>query len=219
MDTFSNSDLLIATTNPGKLREISSILDGLPIRLRTLADFPGIAIADETGSTFVENARQKALHYAARAGMKTMAEDSGFVVDALGGEPGIYSARYLRDDATYEERFDDIYRRVALNEPLDSTRGESKGPFSAHFVCALAVAENGVVVFETTATVDGLLADSPAGPNGFGYDPVFFYPPYGRTFGEVSDDEKTAVSHRGQAMRAFRAYLAAGLHSAASWPK
>lgn len=217
MATYSSKDLLIATTNPGKLREISSILDGLPIRLRTLADFPGVAIADETGSTFAENARQKALHYAALTGMQTMAEDSGFVVDALNGEPGIYSARYLREDATYQERFDDIYRRVrgepqALSEPLDSARG-------AHFVCALAVAENGVVVFETTASVDGLLADSPAGPNGFGYDPIFFYPPYGRTFGEVSDDEKSAVSHRGQAMRAFRAYLAAGLHPAASWPK
>ena len=220
MDTFSNNDLLIATTNPGKLREISSILDGLPIRLRTLADFPGLAIAEETGSTFAENARQKALHYAALTGMKTMAEDSGFVVDALGGEPGIYSARYLREDATYQERFDDIYRRVRLASPATlSERSESNGAKGAHFVCALAVAENGVVVFETTATVDGLIADRPAGPNGFGYDPVFYYPPYGRTFGEVSDDEKTAVSHRGQAMRAFRAYLAAGLHSAASWPK
>ena len=207
MATFSDKDLLIATTNPGKLREISSILDGLPIRLRTLADFPGVAIADETGSTFAENARQKALHYAALTGLKTMAEDSGFVVDALNGEPGIYSARYLREDATYQERFDDIYRRVGLSRP------------QAHFICALAVAENGIVVFETTATVDGLLADSPAGPNGFGYDPVFYYPPYSRTFGEVSDDEKTAVSHRGQAMRAFRAYLAAGLHPATSWPK
>jgi XTP/dITP diphosphohydrolase len=216
--TYSNSELLIATTNPGKLREISSILDGLPIRLRTLADFPGTAIADETGSTFAENARQKALHYAAETGMKTMAEDSGFVVDALGGEPGIYSARYLREDATYQERFDDIYRRIALSPSTSSGSGRPASS-AARFVCALVVAENGVVVFETTAAVDGLLADSPSGANGFGYDPVFYYPPYGRTFGEVSDDEKTAVSHRGQAMRAFRAYLAAGLHSAPSWPK
>ena len=210
MVTSSSNGLLIATTNPGKLREISSILDGLPIRLRTLADFPGIPIADETGSTFVENARQKALHYASRTGVQTMAEDSGFVVEALNGEPGIYSARYLRDDATYPERFDEIYRRVRASGARTS---------KAHFVCVLAVAENGTVVFETTAAVDGLLADSPAGLNGFGYDPLFFYPPYGRTFGEVSDSEKTAVSHRGQAMRAFRAYLADGLHSATSWPK
>lgn len=211
MATSSSEALLIATTNPGKLREISSILEGLPIRFHTLADFPGIPIADETGRTFLENARQKALHYAALTGMKTMAEDSGFEVDAIGGEPGIYSARYLREDATYQERFDDIYRRVG-----SSSSAPSKG---ARFICALAVAEGDAVVFETTATVEGLLADRPAGPNGFGYDPVFFYPPYGKTFGEVSDSEKTAVSHRGQAMRAFRAYLAAGLHSAASWPK
>jgi XTP/dITP diphosphohydrolase len=216
--TYSNNDLLIATTNPGKLREISSILDGLPIRLCTLADFPGIAIADETGSTFAENARQKALHYATLTGMKTMAEDSGFVVDAIGGEPGIYSARFLREDATYQERFDEIYRRVSAT-PSTGSGARRSSSSTARFACALAVAENGVVVFETTAAVDGLLADSPAGPNGFGYDPVFFYPPYGKTFGEVSDNDKTAVSHRGQAMRAFRAYLAAGLHPAVSWPR
>jgi XTP/dITP diphosphohydrolase len=130
--------------------------------------------------------------------MTTLAEDSGFEVDALNGEPGIFSARYLRDDATYDERFADIYRRV---------RESGTGDRRARFVCALAVACDGHLIFETTATVAGLLADAPAGPNGFGYDPIFFYPPYGRTFGEVSDDEKTAVSHRGQAIGAFRDYL------------
>ena len=102
--------LLVATTNPGKLREIHRILDGLPLRFKTLADFPNVAVADETGASFAENARQKALHYAALTGMLTMAEDSGFEVDALNGEPGIHSARYLREDATYAERFADIYR-------------------------------------------------------------------------------------------------------------
>ena len=190
--------MLIATTNPGKLREIVGILGGVPVELRTLADFPGAAVADETGSSFAENARQKALHYARLTGMPTMAEDSGFEIDALNGEPGIYSARYLREDATYDERFADIYRRV--RESGSSSR-------TARFVCALAVANREDVVFEAAATVEGLLADRPAGSNGFGYDPIFFYPPYGRTFGEVSDAEKTAVSHRGQAMRAFREYL------------
>ncbi len=190
--------VLIATTNAGKVREILRILDGLPHELKTLADFPGIPVPEETGATFAENASQKARHYAGLTGMVTMAEDSGFEVDALNGDPGIFSARYLREDATYDERFADIYRRVR------DARTDNR---HARFVCALAVAQGDAVIFETTATVEGELAAAPAGPNGFGYDPVFFYPPYARTFGEVSDEEKTAVSHRGQAMRAFREFL------------
>ena len=191
-------EILVATTNAGKLREIVRILDGVPIALKTLADLPDLPPAEESGSSFAENARQKAFHYSAATGLLTMAEDSGFEVDALHGEPGIYSARYLREDATYDERFADIYRR--LRESASTDR-------AARFVCALAVVQDGHVVFETTAKAEGLVAEAPAGPNGFGYDPLFFYPPYGRTFGEVSDAEKTAVSHRGQAMRAFRSYL------------
>lgn len=190
--------VLLATTNPGKLREIHRILDGLPLRFKMLSDFPDVTVADETGRSFAENARQKALHYAALTGMLTMAEDSGFEVDALNGEPGIYSARYLREDATYAERFAAIYAGVSASAA--SSR-------HARFVCALALADGRNIVFETTAAVEGELADAPAGPNGFGYDPIFFYPPYGKTFGEVSDEEKTAVSHRGQAMRALREYL------------
>ena len=191
-------DVLIATTNPGKLREIRRILDGVPVGLKTLADFPNVTTPEETGMSFAENARQKAIYYAAATGMAAMAEDSGFEVDALGREPGIYSARYLREDAGYGERFDDIYRRVRKSGTSD---------LSARFVCALAVADRDEILFEAHATVEGTLAPAPAGPNGFGYDPIFFYPPYGKTFGEVSDEEKTAVSHRGQAMRSFREYL------------
>ena len=192
------TDILIATTNAGKLREMLRILDGLPITLKTLADFPRVAVAEETGSSFDENARQKALHYAGATGMVTMAEDSGFEVDALHGEPGIYSARYLGENATYQQRFAHIYQRVRESRSANRT---------ARFVCALAVARGSTVLFETRGAVEGLLADAPAGPNGFGYDPIFWYPAYAKTFGEVSDEEKTVVSHRGQAMRAFRDYL------------
>lgn len=191
-------DILIATTNPGKLREIRRILDGVPVTLKTLADFPDVPVPDETGATFEENARQKALHYAAATGMPTMAEDSGFEVDALHGDPGVHSARYLREDATYEERFADIYRRMRESGSPDR---------AARFVCALAVVDGANVLFETSAHVEGLVAEAPAGPNGFGYDPIFMFPRYRKTFGEVSDEEKTAVSHRGQAIRAFREYL------------
>jgi XTP/dITP diphosphohydrolase len=190
--------LLVATTNPGKLREIRRILDSVPVELKTLGDFPDVAVANETGASFAENARQKALHYATLTGLPTIAEDSGFEIDALNGEPGVFSARYLRENATYAERFSEIYRRMA-NVPFDDRH--------ARFVCALAVVHGGRIVFESTATVEGRLAPAPAGSNGFGYDPVFFYPPYDRTFGQVSDEEKTAVSHRGQAMRAFREFL------------
>jgi len=192
------SEILVATTNAGKLREIVRILDGLPIALKTLADFSQVPVAEETGSSFAENARQKALHYAGASGMLTMAEDSGFEVDALNGEPGIYSARYLREEANYDERFADIYRRMRESASTDR---------SARFVCALTVADHAHILFETTATVEGVLAEKPAGSNGFGYDPIFFYRDYGKTFGEVSEAEKTAVSHRGQAIRAFRDYL------------
>ena len=202
--------MLIATTNAGKLREIRRILHGTSVAIQTLEDFPHVIVPDETGASFAENARQKARHYAAATGMLTMAEDSGFEVDALNGEPGIYSARYLREDATYDERFADIHRRLRESGSTDR---------SARFVCALAVARQDEILFETTGAVEGLLADTAAGPNGFGYDPIFLYPPYGKTFGEVSDEEKTAVSHRGQAMRAFRAYLAGGLQDPALWPR
>lgn len=175
------------------------MLYGIPIQVHTLVDFPGVPAAEETGASFADNARQKALHYAGLTGMLTMAEDTGFEVDALNREPGIYSARYLREDATYDERFADIYRRMQDSGARDR---------NARFVCALAVAQGRSVVFETSAKVEGSFAVAPAGPNGFGYDPIFFYPPYGKTFGEVSDAEKTAVSHRGQAMRALGLWLA-----------
>ena len=191
-------ELLIATTNPGKVREIRGILNGLPLKLKTLDDFPGIPQAEETGGSFAENASQKALHYAALTGELTLAEDSGFEVEALANEPGIYSARYLREDATYDERFADLYRRVR-------DRGVSES--HARFVCSAAVTRGTSILFETTATVEGTLAGAPSGRNGFGYDPIFFYPPYAKTFGEVSDIEKTAVSHRGQAIRAVRDFL------------
>lgn len=191
-------ELLIATTNPHKLQEIVGVFEGFPITLKSLEDFPDVGIPDENGSTFEENARQKALHYSSGTHLLTMAEDSGFEVDALDGQPGIYSARFLRPNATYPERFEAIY--AALRQRHVATS-------AARFVCALALASDRRIVFETRGTVEGRLAAQPAGNNGFGYDPVFWFPPYGRTFGEVTAQEKLAVSHRGQAIRTLRAYL------------
>lgn len=197
--------LLIATTNPDKVREIRAVLSEVDVRLLTLADFDPLAEPDETAGTFEGNARLKATAYARALGPRlapdtlVVAEDSGLVVDALDGEPGVRSARFLRADATYAERFTEIYRRLALRPHAGR---------AARFVCALAVAnQEGSIVFETLGRVEGRIADGPEGGHGFGYDPIFFYPPLGQTLAGVSDDQKRAASHRGEAFRALAAWL------------
>ena len=189
--------LLVATTNAHKLSEIRSILTGLDVDLVSLSDFPPVIVPDETGDTFVANAREKALHYAAATGQLTLAEDSGLEIDGLNGEPGVHSARFNGD--SYPEKFKVIYARLANTERLRCR---------ARFVCALVVARGSNILFETRGTVEGRVADQPSGAAGFGYDPIFHYPPYGKTLAEVSREEKAAVSHRGKAVRALRNYLA-----------
>jgi XTP/dITP diphosphohydrolase len=192
--------LLVATTNRNKLREIRSLLSGVNLDLLTLHDLAPIDEPEETGATFAENARLKAHHYAAASGLATVAEDSGLVIDALDGEPGVRSARFLRPAASYPERFAEIVRRLAEHPE----RGRA-----ARFLCAVAVVENGRIVFETVGTVEGEITDPPRGEHGFGYDPIFYYPPYGSTLAEVSESEKLAVAHRGQAFRALASWLRA----------
>ena len=189
--------LLVATTNAHKLSEIRSILTGLDVDLVSLSDFPPVIVPDETGDTFVANAREKALHYAAATGQLTLAEDSGLEIDGLNGEPGVHSARFNGD--SYPEKFKVIYARLANTERLRCR---------ARFVCALVVVGGSNILFETRGTVEGRVADQPSGAAGFGYDPIFHYPPYGKTLAEVSREEKAAVSHRGKAVRALRNYLA-----------
>ena len=189
--------LLVATTNSGKLREIRSLLAGIPIELITLRDLDPIEEPEETGATFEDNARLKALYYAARSGLTTVAEDSGLVIDGMDGEPGVRSARFLRPDASYPERFAEIFRRLA---PPRTNR-------AARFVCALAVADDGRIVYEARGTVEGEIAHEPRGQRGFGYDPIFYYPPYRSTLAEVTEDDKLAVAHRGQAFRALAAWV------------
>jgi XTP/dITP diphosphohydrolase len=192
--------LLLATTNPGKLDEIRTILAGLPIEIQTLADYRPVGSPDETGATFADNARQKALYYAAHAGSLTVAEDSGLEIDALGGAPGVYSARFGGDDLPYPEKF-------ALIE--DQLRRVPAAGRTARFVCALAMADGARVVFEARGTIEGEIAKSPRGVGGFGYDPIFFYPPFGCTLAEAAD-RKSSVSHRGQAFRQLRQFLEVG---------
>jgi XTP/dITP diphosphohydrolase len=189
--------LVIATTNEGKVREIEEILEGVPFDLVTLRGWPGVPAPVETGRTFGENARLKALHYAAATGELAVAEDSGLEIDALGGVPGVESARFGGAHSSYPRKFTLIY---------DALRKQGAVPWTARFVCALALARAGDVVFESRGTVEGAIAPMPEGSGGFGYDPIFFYPPFGKTLAEAAD-RKREVSHRGQAFRALRTYL------------
>jgi XTP/dITP diphosphohydrolase len=189
--------LVVATTNEGKLREIRAILSGLPFELMTLSDWPGAVTPEENGDTFEENARAKAVHYAATTRQLTVAEDSGLEIDALGGAPGIASARWGGADATYARKFVLIYDALRAKGALDSP---------ARFVCALALVRGGEILFEARGTIEGRIAPAPKGAGGFGYDPIFFYPPLGRTLAEL-DSEKSKISHRGAAFGALRRYL------------
>jgi len=191
-------DLLIATTNPGKIREIVPILAGTPYRLMTLPDLGrSIVEPEETGRTFRENAALKATYYAAQSGLLTVAEDSGLVIDALSGRPGIHSARYPGE--TYPDKFANLYRELA---------GHTR-PWSARYVCAVAVQGPGAhhTIFECEGVVDGEIWPEPRGARGFGYDPIFYFPEYAATFGEVDDERKSLVAHRGRAFRQLRDFL------------
>ena len=188
--------LLVATTNPGKLHEIAGILHGLPIELLTLRDVPALEEPEETGATFADNARLKALYYARRTGLLTVADDSGLEIDALDNAPGVHSARWHGTD--YAVKFAKIRELLAV-------RGRDGS--AARFVCAIAVARGDLVVYEATGTVHGVLAPEPRGINGFGYDPIFVYPPLNRTLAELDPVEKSGVSHRGQAFHGLRDHL------------
>jgi XTP/dITP diphosphohydrolase len=186
--------LLVATTNPGKLRELQASVEGLV--LRSLRDFPGLAEVEEDADTFEGNARKKALVYAKATGLPALADDSGLCVDALGGRPGVYSARYAPGD--------DAARVAKLLGELGQVPDEAR---TAAFVCALAFAfPDGRVVTEE-GRCEGRIARAPRGSGGFGFDPVFEDPVSGKTFAELTHEEKHARSHRGRALAKMRPRL------------
>jgi len=183
--------LFCATTNPGKLREFRKALEG-SFALETLPDLESIPPCDETGATFEENAIQKALYYSKHCEGHLFVDDSGLEVDALGGAPGVYSARYGGPDAT-----DEANNRVLLE------RMKGIVDRTARFVCVVALGSNGKLIDTFRGAVEGQLLEVPRGVNGFGYDPLFFYPPFGCTFGEAPLERKMEVSHRSRALRAM----------------
>jgi len=191
-------DLLLATQNPGKLAEMRLLAEGLPFRVLGPREL-GIGEApEETGATFIENAVLKARHYARLSGRLTVADDSGLSVDALGGGPGLYSARFGGPG------LDDAGRTALLLERLRGVPPERR---TARFRCVIAIVEPGGREQLVEGVVEGRIADAPRGDGGFGYDPVFFYSPLGGTFGEIDAEAKHRVSHRGAAARAAAALL------------
>jgi XTP/dITP diphosphohydrolase len=191
-------DLLLATQNPGKLAEMRLLAEGLPFRVLGPRELGIDDAPEETGSTFIENAVLKARHYARLSGRLTVADDSGLSVEALGGGPGLYSARFGGEGAS------DADRNALLLEKLADVPAERR---QARFTSAVAVARGEELLFQAEESVEGLIADGLRGSNGFGYDPLFFYPPFGRTFGEIPHEEKDRVSHRGKAFARLRRFL------------
>jgi len=213
-----DSPLYLASSNPGKLREFSAAALARGIRVEPLSGFKNLPVCIEDGNTFEENARKKALHYSAFVSGAVFADDSGISVDALGGAPGIFSARFAGPDAT-----DDDNNRKLIEE-LRGLEGAPAGSVSAcpqdppeegrrerqtaartnraaHYVCVIALAQAGHVLCVAEGRADGVILDEPRGTGGFGYDPYFFYAPLGKTFAELEPETKYTVSHRGKAFR------------------
>jgi XTP/dITP diphosphohydrolase len=193
------ADLLLASQNPGKLNEMRLLVQGLPFRVVGPRELGILEAPDEPGGSFLENARIKALAYARLSDRLAVADDSGLSVDALGGQPGLYSSRFGGEGASDRER------NLLLLEKLRGQPLERRG---AHFTSAVALARAGRVLFEAQESVHGLIAEEMRGVSGFGYDPLFFYPPFGKTFGEVPREAKDRVSHRGKAFARLREFLA-----------
>jgi XTP/dITP diphosphohydrolase len=193
------TELLIATTNKGKIVELRSLLSSSSLPLRSLAEFPEVANVPETGATFAENAILKARGYATQTQLWTLADDSGLEVDALGGAPGVYSARYGGEGLSDADRVQRLL--AALSQSNDADR-------HARFICVIAIADpSGEILNLSTGICEGTIAYAPRGANGFGYDPVFVPEGYEQSFGELPTAIKEIISHRARALSAAHSFL------------
>ncbi len=191
--------LLLATKNRGKIEEIQISLRGLDIDFESLPTQGDLSEPTENGSTFGQNARIKAEHYYRLSGIPALADDSGLVIDVLQGAPGVRSARFAPTD---ERRIEKLLRKLGNlgHAELDRRR-------TARFICALCLYLPGQII-EVEGTVEGQITEEPCGSAGFGYDPIFYYPPLDKTFGEMSSSQKSTISHRGRALQELRFHLA-----------
>ncbi len=185
--------LVIATRNKGKTAEIKNLLKDFPVKIKNLDDFGPLPPIEEDGETFDENAYKKASFTAKILGLPALADDSGLLVEALNGKLGVHSARYGGENATDEQRY------LKLLEEMDGMTHRN-----AVFECVISIAVPSGAALTYEARCEGLIADQPAGSNGFGYDPVFYYPPYQKTFAQLTLEEKGRVSHRGKALEELK---------------
>ena len=190
--------LLIATTNHHKLNEIRAILTGVPFECCSLLDVGVEIVVEETEQTFAGNAALKARAYAQATGLMCLADDSGLEIDALGGAPGVYSARFVGRQTPYEERF-----RIVL----EKMQGLTASQRTARFRCAIAIAEPTGLCRVVEGTLEGEIAVRPRGANGFGYDPIFLLPALGKTTAELTPEQKNLISHRARATQMARILL------------
>jgi XTP/dITP diphosphohydrolase len=190
--------IIVASSNPGKLREYRVLAGESPIEIALLQDFIEIPPFEETSPTFAENSAGKALHYSRFASGIVLADDSGLVVPALGGAPGVFSARYAGPRATDEDRY-----RKLLHEMRDKVGRERR----ARFVCVSSLAQGGSALAVVSDSAEGTITNEPRGADGFGYDPIFFFEQLGRTYAQISREEKNQYSHRGRAFRKILTFL------------
>ncbi|OHB60329.1 MAG: non-canonical purine NTP pyrophosphatase, RdgB/HAM1 family [Planctomycetes bacterium GWF2_42_9] len=194
--------ILVATTNQGKLKELSEMLDS-DIEFKSLADFPDVKEVEEDGKTFAENARKKALGYASQTGLWTLADDSGLMVDALEGAPGVHSARFSGS----KDKNRGLLDHKNMAKLLGLLEGVPDEKRTARFVCNLCLASPEKVLIETSGTLEGVIIREEQGANGFGYDPIFYVPSKKKTVAQLESNEKNEISHRGQAILHFKPLL------------
>jgi XTP/dITP diphosphohydrolase len=225
-----HSSLFLASSNPGKVREFREAAAVRGVTVETLPGFAELPACIEDGATFEENARKKAIYYSRNSPGLVFADDSGLCVDALGGAPGVYSARFAGPQATDKQNNQKLLAEIHQVEAGACTNRKSKvengnsklgvqvsnfdfpvsaasGNRAAHYICVIALAEAGQVLATVEGRADGVIIDEPKGAGGFGYDPYFYYPPLGKTFAEIAAEEKFEVSHRGEAFRKLLDYL------------
>ena len=197
----NNIDILIATTNPGKVSEIQSVL-GTEFNLHNLKEFDSFQEVEEDGQTFEENARKKAIEYSKAAGYLTLADDSGLVIDALDGAPGVKSARFSGDKLPNEERTLLDHRNMAkVLQLLKDVPTEKR---TARFICCMCLAKSEEIIIEAKGTLEGIILEEEVGSNGFGYDPIFFIPSLNKTIAQLSQEQKNSISHRGNALKKLK---------------
>jgi XTP/dITP diphosphohydrolase len=202
MEESMKHRIIFATGNAGKMREIRLILGDLGYEILSMKEAGANPEIEENGASFADNSEIKARAVWNCTGDIVLADDSGLVVDALGGEPGIYSARYLGEDTPYEVKNRNIIKR------LEGVKGKER---SARFMCNIAAVLPDGTVLHTEAAMEGLIAEEPAGDGGFGYDPILYLPEFGKTSAELTIEQKNQISHRGKALEAMKAELAKAL--------